>query len=96
MLEIQRIRSNTAYIIERVTAKGLKNAQEIVTELIEWDDKRKNTLLELERLRAEGNQIAKEIGILMSQGKHEEAKSAKIRTGDAKEQVKFLENYKQE
>ncbi len=92
MLEIQRIRSNTEYIIERVAAKGLKNAQEIVTELIEWDDKRKNTLLELERLRAEGNQIAKEIGILMSQGKHEEAKSAKIRTGDAKEQVKFLEN----
>lgn len=92
MLEIQRIRSNTEYIIERVAAKGLKNAQEIVAELIEWDDKRKNTLLELERLRAEGNQIAKEIGILMAQGKQEEAKAAKIRTGDAKEQVKFLEN----
>lgn len=92
MLEIQRIRSNTEYIIERVAAKGLKNAQEIVSELIEWDDKRKNTLLELERLRAEGNQIAKQIGVLVSQGKHEEAKAAKIRTGDAKEQVKFLEN----
>lgn len=92
MLEIQRIRSNTEYIIERVAAKGLKNAQEIVAELIEWDDKRKNTLLELERLRAEGNQIAKEIGVLMAQGKQEEAKAAKIRTGDAKEQVKFLEN----
>lgn len=92
MLEIQRLRSNTAYIIEKITAKGLKNADEIVTELIHWDDKRKSTLLELERLRAEGNQIAKEIGILMAQGKHEEAKTAKIRTGDAKEQVKFLEN----
>ena len=91
MIEIQRIRAYTAAVIERVQAKGLKNTEEIVLQIIELDDKRKEILTQLESLRADNNRIAKTVGTLMGQGKKEEAELAKSQTAAQKEQIKQLE-----
>ncbi len=91
MLEIQRIRNHTAKVIERIKAKGLKQAEEIVNEVIRLDDKRKEILSNLEGLRAENNRIAKTVGTLLAQGKKEEAESAKTQTAEQKTQIKQLE-----
>ncbi|MBX7242660.1 MAG: serine--tRNA ligase [Bacteroidia bacterium] len=91
MLEIQRIRNHSAKVTERIQAKGLKQAEEIISEVIRLDDKRKEILSNLESLRAENNRVAKTVGALLAQGKKEEAEAAKTQTAEQKTQIKQLE-----
>ncbi len=91
MLEIQRVRNNTAKVTERILARGLSQANEIITEIIRLDDKRKEVLTELEALRAENNRVAKTVGTLIAQGKKEEAEAAKTQTSEQKAKIKELE-----
>lgn len=91
MIEIHRIKAQTAYIAQRLADKGLKEAPQILDTLIALDDQRKAILTELEQIRAEGNQHAKRIGQLIAQGQKEEAEAAKKQVADQKERAKQLE-----
>src|SRR5690606_39074516 len=64
----------------------------LLSQVLEIDNKRKETQTQRDQLQAESNNIAKEIGALMKAGKKEEAEKVKARTGVIKGQVKELEN----
>ena len=63
-----------------------------MSQVLEIDNRRKETQTHRDQLQAESNNIAKEIGALMKAGRKEEAENIKSRTGIAKSQVKELES----
>jgi seryl-tRNA synthetase len=83
MLEIQRIRTSKEAI-----ALGLKkrniDALPTLNQILDLDTEWRTLKGELDQLGAEANKIAKEIGGLMKDGKHEEANRAKSRTAEIK------------
>lgn len=89
MLELNKIRQNTQEVIERLKIRNF-DATETINKVIALDDKRKTTQQTLDSLSAEANQIAKKIGLLMREGKKDEAESAKARTGELKTEQKDL------
>jgi seryl-tRNA synthetase len=92
MVEIQRLRSQTEYVKQRIADKGYAGIVENVEKIVFLDDERKRILTELESLRAESNKNAKMVGQLMREGKKEEAEIAKQNTTNQKEQIKNLED----
>lgn len=91
MIDIQRIKTQTEAVIKGIKDKGFQEAENTIQTIISLDDKRRAILVELESLRAEGNQTAKLVGALMKEGKKEEADAAKQKTLDQKDQIKSLE-----
>jgi len=89
MLTLKVIRENKDFVIERLAVKHF-DGKEIIEKVITLDDERKTIQLQLDNNLAEQNSIAKQIGKLFSEGKTEEANSAKQRTADLKEQSKVL------
>ena len=91
MLTIKQLRDNPAFIAERLNVKGF-DAQNIIDDVIKLDDSRKAIQTKLDANLAEQNSIAKEIGMLFSQGKHTEAEAAKQRSVELKEISKTMQN----
>ncbi len=91
MLQLTFIRENKELTINGLERKYFKNAAEVVDSVIEIDDNRRNTQKELDDALAQGNQLAKQIGGLMKEGKKEEAEKAKSQTAELKEKSKALE-----
>ncbi|MEO1417097.1 MAG: serine--tRNA ligase [Bacteroidota bacterium] len=91
MLEIQKIRQETADVVQRLTDKKVKDAEEKVTQILEADNERREWLIKLEQNRAEMNKIAKSIGQLMKSGQKEAAEAAKAQTAQIKADIKEYE-----
>jgi seryl-tRNA synthetase len=90
MLQLQTIRENRDFVIERLKVKNF-NATSLVDEIIALDNKRRSTQKELDDILAQSNIIAKEIGILFKQGKLDDANKAKEESGKLKASTKALE-----
>ena len=90
MLQVAFLRENTEEAIDRLALRNI-DAKDIIYQILEIDDKRRQNQLELETLLAEGNVISKEIGELFKSGKQAEAAVLKVRTTEIKEQSKKLE-----
>lgn len=90
MLQPAFIRENKELVVERLGVRGL-DAEPLVNQVLELDDKRKSTQTELDSTLAESNQIAKEIGALFKQGKAEEANAAKAKAGELKAKASELQ-----
>ncbi len=91
MLVVNKIRAEKAQIIEGLKIKNFKNI-EILDEIIDLDDKRKEFQKKLDDVLSESKSIAKEIGMLFKTGKIEEANNKKARTSELKElSKKFTE-----
>ena len=76
MLEIQRIRTEKDQVIKALEKRHF-DAAPIVEEIIEKDQKWRQSKGEMESIAAELKLIAKSIGQLFAQGKQEEANAAK-------------------
>lgn len=87
MLTIQFIKENPQEVISRLKIKNF-DAEVLVKEILNLDEKRRETQKQLDDILAEGNNIAKEIGVLFKQGKSEEANALKIKTSELKESSK--------
>ena len=83
MLEIQRIRTEKEAIIEGLKKRHF-DATPIIEQLLTLDSDWRAAKTELENVAAEMNQISKEIGLLMREGKKDEANAAKEKTGELK------------
>lgn len=90
MLIVSDIRENKTVFAAGLAKRGIDNAIQILDEVLSLDDNRKSTQAELDELLAEGNQIAKSIGLLMKEGKKEEANQAKQKTSELKDKTKEL------
>lgn len=89
MLEIQLIRQNPAFVKERLAVKHFAEIN-LVDEILQADEERRNIQKELDDIRNRENVIAKEIGGLFKEGKKDEAEAKKIETVKLKEQSATL------
>lgn len=91
MLTIKQITEDREAVIRGLEKKHFKNAEAIIAQVIEANDKRRNTQNILDKNLAEINTLSKSIGQLMKEGKKDEAESAKSRVSEIKEANKELE-----
>ncbi|MDR0729785.1 MAG: serine--tRNA ligase [Prevotellaceae bacterium] len=90
MLTLKIIREQTDFVIERLRIKNF-DASELALQIIAVDNERKVLQTALDANLSQQNMRAKQIGILMQQGKRDEAEAAKQQTAQLKEQSKTLE-----
>ena len=91
MLQVSFLREQKERVVEGLKKRNFKNL-ELVDEAIQLDDLRKKAQLELDTQLSEINKISKEIGMLMKDGKKDEAEAAKSKTAQYKESSKELTN----
>ncbi len=91
MLQLNFIKENKDLTIVGLERKYFKNAAETVEQVLSLDQSRKDTQLELDNTLAQSNNLAKEIGGLMKEGKKEEAEAIKGKTAELKTISKNLE-----
>ncbi len=91
MLQLSFIKENKIFTIAGLEKKFFKNAAEVVDQVLDLDQKRKDIKLELDNSLAEANLLAKRIGGLMKEGKTAEAEIAKAETAALKNKSKVLE-----
>ncbi len=90
MLQIAFIKDHKEKVLEGLKKRNFTKP-ELVDQIISWDESRKKTQFELDSQLSEMNKISKEIGILMKEGKKEEAEKAKSQTNSLKESSKKLQ-----
>lgn len=99
MLIVSDIRENKPEFIAGLQKRGLADAEALLDEVLALDEKRKSTQTILDEMLAESNKISKSIGLLMKEGKQEEANAAKAKTSELKVEIKdksqILEDTKQ-
>lgn len=90
MLQLQNIHENTALVQAGLEKRGIANAAEAIAEIQQFDQRRKSTQGELDEVLHELNTISKQIGLLMRDGRRDEAEGIKERTAELKERSKEL------
>ena len=89
MLQVNYIRENRDKVLERLNVRNFKQP-ELVDEIINTDEERRQAQTSLDNLSAIANSSAKQIGELMRNGKKDEAEALKAATTANKEQIKKL------
>ncbi|HRH56119.1 MAG TPA: serine--tRNA ligase [Chitinophagales bacterium] len=90
MLTVEQLRKDTAFAKERLAHKNFKDLH-FVDEIIVLDDKRKLVKSYLDDFLSQRNSLSKEIGILMKDGKKDDAEQLKLKIADIKENADKLE-----
>ncbi len=90
MLQLSFIRENKELTIKGLKKKLVKNAEQIIDDLLDVDSKRRETQSLLDGTLAKANVISKEVGSLMKAGKKEEAEALKLETLELKGSSKDL------
>jgi len=91
MLNIRLLREQPEFVRERLLVKNF-DATEIINKINALDQSRRLAQTELDSLLAEQNSIAREVGMLMKNGKKEEAEAAKAKVASLKEESKAVES----
>jgi len=89
MLTLKYITENTDEVIARLAVKNYDGAT-IIAQVVELDNLRKTTQVQVDTASAELNTLSKEIGMLFKQGKQDEADQAKEKTIELKDTIKTL------
>lgn len=90
MLSLNYIREHQQEVIDRLAIKNF-NGKEVIQKIVLLDDQRRETQKKLDDLQAQGNVLAKEIGLLFQSGKSAEATLLKEQTAELKEKAKSLD-----
>lgn len=90
MLQVNFLRENKERVLEGLGKRGFKQV-DLVDQAVSLDDDRKKLQFELDQNLSEMNRISKEIGLLMRDGKKEEAEAAKSQTAIFKENSQDLQ-----
>ncbi len=96
MLDIRLIRENPELVKENIRKKFEDKKLPLVDEVIELDAKKREINTRANELRANRNKVSKEIGMLMGQGKREEAEAKKALVSQQAEELKALEEQETE
>jgi len=91
MLDIKFLRENPEAVKENIRKKFKDKKLPLVDEIIKLDEERRAAVSEASDLRANRNKISKQIGILMAQGKKEEAEQTKKLVTEQAEKLAVLE-----
>ncbi|NVJ88460.1 MAG: serine--tRNA ligase [Flavobacteriaceae bacterium] len=90
MLQVQFIRENKASVLNGLAKRNFANASEIIDQVLETDENRRTTQVELDDTLAESNKLSKEIGGLYKTGQVQKANLLKDKTGQLKERSRDL------
>ncbi len=90
MLDIKFVRNNPEVVKQNIKNKFQDDKLPLVDEVIELDQRNREIKQEVEALRADKNQISKQIGACMAQGKKEEAEELKKKVQENAERVEAL------
>ncbi len=96
MLDIKFLRENPELVKENIKKKFEDNKVPMVDEVIRLDEQKRAANAEACELRANRNKISKEIGVLMAQGKKEEAMQMKELVTKEAERLAELEKQENE
>ncbi|SEP54986.1 seryl-tRNA synthetase [Lachnospiraceae bacterium NE2001] len=91
MIDIKFLRENPDIVKENIKKKFQDHKLPLVDEVIELDKERREVQAEADAIRAEKNQISKQIGALMAQGKKDEAEEVKKKVAESAARLKELE-----
>ncbi len=91
MLDIKFICENPELVKENIRKKFKDNKLPLVDELISLYNEKCNANSRANELRANRNKVSKQIGVLMGQGKREEAEEMKKLVNEQAEELKALE-----
>lgn len=91
MLTLQLFRQNKDLILDGLKKKNFKEP-EIVEAIIALDEQRRHIQVQNDKIAAENNAAAKNIGVLIGQGKKEEAEQIKAEVAGRKEESKEIAN----
>ena len=89
MLQIAVIRENQEKVITALAKKHM-DARAIVEEIVQLDENRRNTQVELDNTLSESNRLSKDIGDMMKNGEKAKAEILKLKTVSLREQGKEL------
>ncbi|PKA83123.1 seryl-tRNA synthetase [Ulvibacter sp. MAR_2010_11] len=89
MLQVQEIRDNKAHYITALAKRGI-DASEVFEQVLQADEDRRTTQLQLDETLAQSNTFSKEIGKLFQSGETQKANLLKEKTGQLKETSKVL------
>lgn len=89
MLDIKFVRENPDLVDK--SCESRQNAHWDREKFFELDEERRNVIAEVESLQAERNAVSKQIGLLMREGKKEEAEAAKEQVAANKERIAELD-----
>lgn len=96
MIDIRLLRDNPELVRENMKKKFQEDKLSLVDEVLVLDVKRRETIVEVDELRASRNSLSKQIGKLMGQGKKEEAEDIKVQvTANAKRLAELEEIQKE-
>ena len=90
MIDIKFLRENPDIVKQNIKNKFQDDKLPLVDEVIELDQRNREIKQEVEALRADKNQISKQIGACMAQGKKEEAEELKKKVQENAERVEAL------
>ena len=96
MLDIKFVRNNPEVVKQNIKNKFQDDKLPLVDEVIELDQRNREIKQEVEALRADKNQISKQIGACMGQGKKEEAEELKKKVQENAERVEALSKEEKE
>lgn len=91
MLDIKFVKENPALVKENIKKKFKDSKLPLVDEAIAVYDEKKAANLRASDLRSNRNAISKKIGVLMGQGKNDEAEKIKAEVNAQAEELKALE-----
>ncbi len=95
MIDIKFLRENPEVVKENIRKKFQDKKLPLVDEVIELDAKARAAQTESDQIRAQKNQLSKQIGALMKAGKKEEAEAVKAQVAaNAARLVELDEEYK--
>jgi len=90
MLTLKVINDNPELVIKKLAKKHF-DAREVVNQIIELDKERRSSQTLLDKHLGELNAISKNIGLLMKEGRKDEAEQARAQVAEIKENNKQLE-----
>lgn len=96
MIDIKLVRDNPDLVKENMKKKFQHDKVQLVDEVLELDVKRRETIAEVDDLRASRNTLSKQIGKLMGQGQKEEAEAVKAQVTANAERLAQLEEDRKE
>ena len=89
MLQIAYIRENQEKVVNALAKRNL-DAAEMIQKVIDLDEQRRASQVELDNILAESNKLSKEIGDLMRNGEKSKAEILKEKTAQLKDKTAYL------
>ena len=91
MLTLKLITEETERVVKGLEKKHFPNAREAVEKVLEYDKIRRETQQKLDSNKQQQNQLSKQIGGLMKEGKRDEAEKIKAQVAELKADDKALQ-----